>query len=102
MLAPMWLNISRLWILPTLDSPKDFLAVINMTDSKLGIELGRWAGLLVLFTVAGGIDFSRLSRDWGRKFALFIQQVSYVSLIAIALHTTMIGSFAGEQPLFVI
>ncbi|MHA1542308.1 MAG: hypothetical protein ACTSQH_04985, partial [Candidatus Hodarchaeales archaeon] len=102
MLAPMWLNIIKLLILPTFYVPKDLLAVINMKDAKLGIELGRWAGLLILLTVAGGIDFSRLSRDWGRKFALLLQQVSYVSLVAIALHTIMIGSFAREQPLFVV
>jgi len=98
----MWLNIIKLLILPTFYVPKDLLAVINMKDAKLGIELGRWAGLLILLTVAGGIDFSRLSRDWGRKFALLLQQVSYVSLVAIALHTIMIGSFAREQPLFVV
>ena len=102
MLAPMWLNIIKLWILPTFYVPEDLLAAINLTDAKLGIELGRWAGLLILLTVAGGIDFSRLSRDWGRKFALLQQQMSYVSLVAIALHTIMIGSFAREQPLFVV
>ena len=102
MLAPMWLNIIKLWILPTLYIPQDLIAIINLTDSKLGIELGRWAGLLILITVVGGIDFSRLSRDWGRKFALFLQQLSYVSLIAIALHTLMIGTFAREQTLFVV
>ena len=102
MLAPMWLNIIKLWILPTFYVPEDLLAAINLTDAKLGIELGRWAGLLILLTVAGGIDFSRLSRDWGRKFALLLQQMSYVSLVAIALHTIMIGSFAREQPLFVV
>ncbi|MHA1945363.1 MAG: hypothetical protein ACXAC6_06325 [Candidatus Hodarchaeales archaeon] len=102
MLAPMWLNIIKLWILPTFYVPEDLLAAINLTDAKLGIELGRWAGLLILLTVVGGFDFSRLSRDWGRKFALFLQQVSYVSLIAITLHATMIGSFAREQPIFVV
>jgi len=102
MLAPMWLNIIKLWILPTLYIPQDLIAVITLTDSKLGIELGRWAGLLILITVAGGIDFSRVSRDWGRKIALFFQQISYVSLIAIALHTLMIGTFAREQTLFVV
>ncbi len=102
MLAPMWLNIIKLWIFPTLYIPEDLIAVINLTDSKLGLELGRWAGLLILIVVVGGIDFSRMSRDWGRKTALFLQQLSYVSLIAIALHTLMIGTFAREQTLFVI
>ena len=102
MLAPMWLNIIKLWILPTLYFPEDLIAVINLTDSKLGLELGRWAGLLILIVVVGGIDFSRLSRDWGRKSALFLQQLSYVSLLAISLHTIMIGTFAREQILFVV
>jgi len=102
MLAPMWLNIIKLWILPTLYIPEDLLAVINLTDSKLGLELGRWAGLLILIVVVGGIDFSRISRDWGRKSALFLQQLSYVSLLAISLHTIMIGTFAREQIFFVI
>ncbi|MHA1237251.1 MAG: hypothetical protein ACTSQ9_06300 [Candidatus Hodarchaeales archaeon] len=102
MLAPMWLNIIKLWILPTLYIPQDLITVINLTDSKLGIELGRWAGLLILITIVGGIDFSRVSRDWGRKSALFLQQLSYISLIAIALHTIMIGTFAREQTLFVV
>ena len=102
MIAPMWLNIIKLWILPTLYIPQDLIAVFNLTDSKFGIELGRWAGLLLLITVAGGIDFSRVSRDRGRKFALFLQQLSYVSLIAISLHTLMIGTFAREQFFFVV
>ena len=77
----MWINIIKFWILPTFYIPQNFETIMNLTDSKLGIELGRWAGVLILVIVAGGIDFSRLSRNYSRKLALLLQQLSYVTII---------------------
>lgn len=95
-LSPTWFYIIELWLLPTLYFPPDLLAVLNLKESKFGLELGRWAGLVLLFTVAAGIDFTRFTRKFGRKRALLFQQISYLALIMVGLHALLLGTLTRQ------
>jgi hypothetical protein len=94
--SPTWFYIIELWILPTLYFPPDLLAILNLRESKFGLELGRWAGFALLFTVATGVDFGRITRKLGRKRTLVFQQISYIALIMVGLHALLIGTLTRQ------
>ncbi len=100
LISPMWLNILKLWILPTGYIPNDIIQVLTFQDSKFGLEIGRWATVLLFITLIGGIVFSRLTRKIGRKSAILLQQLSYLSLFLIAVHALIVGTLARDISLF--
>jgi hypothetical protein len=95
-LSPTWFYIIELWILPTLYFPPDLLAILNLRESKFGLELGRWAGFALLFTVATGVDFGRITRKLGRKRTLIFQQISYIALVMVGLHALLLGTLTRQ------
>ena len=95
-LSPTWFYIIELWILPTLYFPPDLWAFLNLRESKFGLELGRWAGFVILITVAAGVDFSRFTRKFGRKRTLLFQQISYLALIMVGLHALLLGTLTRQ------
>ncbi|NHJ01401.1 MAG: hypothetical protein EAX86_04625 [Candidatus Heimdallarchaeota archaeon] len=101
-ISPMWLNILKLWILPTGYVPTNIEKVLTFQDSNFGLELGRWAGLLLLYTFISGVNFGWITRKIGRNWALSLQQLSYLSLFMIAIHALIIGTLARDISLFTV
>ena len=50
----------------------------------------------MLFTVAAGIDFNRFLRKFGRKRTLYLQQISYLTLIMVGLHALLLGTLTRQ------
>lgn len=70
-------------LLPTFATTQDF-----------GLELGRWALLLMYIGVISGYFIAKIMKKFSRRVGISIHMLTYIALIFGLIHTMVIGSFA--------
>ena len=67
---------------------------VPTTLADLGLELGRWALVLLYIGVISGYYIAKIIKKFGRKVGISIHMLTYLGLILGFIHAMLIGTWA--------
>ncbi len=71
--------------------PKTYFPLDSLWSKEMGLTLGFWAGFMMLIATVTGYIRKYIYRYFGRKFFIYLQDLTVISIVGVIFHGLDIG-----------